>query len=379
MRLFGLEMKKIFSWKLLLLTGVVNFLLFYTFLEFDLEYFPNGSGDTNLFEIEQQLIPAYGAEIDKNEFEEIKAMYVDRLDAADNYFKNDEQAQQLGITSYEEFRDISFDDPETGDYAERLMIQKSEDFLWELQAWGLLIENFGTEPASLEARAEQTTGSMQQHYQQQLWHEEFAFYSSVVLDNFYSYKTNMAIIILISVAMLMSPVFLRDTASGILPHQYTSKVGRRAYRIKWLAGISSTVILTIVLLALYMGLYWTNGTASHFGLSLSSFGWYEYWYDMTFLQYILLSVAAIFFVAILLGILSMAISTVVPNAVVLIGSQIVILFIMIAGVTMFLIRDIIIIYLPQIVVPIGYVFLFSAVATISWWIWRRELRRDIVQ
>lgn len=378
MRLFGMEMKKIFSWKLLLLIGVVNFLLFYTFLEFDLKYFPNGVDDGNLLEIEQQLIPEYGARIDENEFEEIKAMYANRLEAADNFFENDEQAQQLGITSYEEFRDLSFNDPITGDYAEKLMFEKSEDFLWELQAWRSLIDNFGTESVSLESRAEQTTGSMQQHYQQQLWHKEFAFYSSIVLDNFYSYKTNMAIIILISVAMLMSPVFLRDTRSGIVPHQYTSKVGRRAYRIKWLAGISSTIILTIVLLTLYMGLYWTNGIASHFALPLSSFGWYEYWYDMTFFQYILLSIAAIFIVAILLGILSMAVSTIVPNAIVLIGSQIVVLFVMIAGVVMFLIRDIIIIYLPQMFVPIGYVFLFSAVVTISWFVWRRELRRDIV-
>ena len=378
MRLFGLEMKKIFSWKLLLLIGVVNFLLFYLLLEFDLEYFPNGPGDTNLFEIEQQLIPEYGARIDENEFEEIEAIYADRLDAADSFFENDEQAQQLGITSYEEFQGIRFDDSKTEDYAEKLMFEKSEDFLWELQAWRLLVDNFGTEPVSLEARAEQTTGSTQQHYKQQLSQDQFAFYSSVVLDNFYSYETNMAIIILISVAMLMSPVFLRDTRSGLLPHQYTSKVGRRAYRIKWLAGISSTIILTIVLLGLYMGLYWTNGTASHFGLLLSSFGWYEYWYDMTFLQYIFLSIAAIFFVAVLLGILSMAISTVVPNAIILIGSQIVVLFIMIAGVVMFLIRDIIVIYFPQIFVPTGYVFLVAAIGGISWWIWRRELRRDIV-
>lgn len=378
MRLFGMEMKKIFSWKLLLLIGVVNVLLFYLRLDFELEYFPNGPNATNLLEIEQKLIPEYGARIDENEFEEIKALYADRVEAADSFFKKEEQAQQLGITSYEEFRSVELTDPELGDYSASLMFESSQDFLWELQAWESLIGNFETEAISLEARTEQTTGSRQQHYEQRLAHKQLAFYSSVVLDNFYIYKTHMAIIILISVAMLMSPVFLRDGRSGMLSLQYTSKHGRRVYRTKWLAGISSTVLLTIALLTLYMGLYWTNGTASHFGLPLASFGWFDYWYDMTFLHYIVLSIAAIFFVAVLLGVLSMAISTIVPNAIILIGLQIVVLFLMIAGVTMYLIRDIIIIYLPQMLVPTGYVVLFLVIFMTSWWIWKRELRRDVV-
>lgn len=377
MRLLGMEMKKIFSWKLLLLISVVNVLLFYLRLDFELDYFPNGRPATDLFKIEQQLIPAYGARIDESEFEEIKAIYADRVEAADNFFEKEEGSQKVGITTYKEYRSTEPTNPETEEYRTKLFFESDQNFLWELQAWESLIDNFETRAISLEASVEQATGSLKKHYEQKLSQKQFAFYSSVVLDNFYNYKTHMAIIILISVAILMSPVFLRDYRSGMLSHQYTSKHGRRVYWTKWLAGLSSTVLLTIILLAVYMGLYWTNGTVSHFGLPLSSFGWFDYWYDMTFLHYILLSVVAIFFVAILLGILSMAISTIVPNSIVLIGIQIVVLFIMIAGVTMYLIRDIIVIYLPIMFVPAGYISLILITLIVSGWIWKRELRKDI--
>lgn len=378
MRLFGMELKKIFSWKLVLLIAVVNFLLFYLRLEFELEHFPNGRPATDLFGIEQQLIPEYGARIDENEFLEIKALYTDRVEAANAFFEKEDQAQQLGIANYKEFRAIDSAESKLWEYYTNLTFESGQDFLWELQAWELLIENYEGQKSSIEAQIERTDGSRQQHYEQQLAEEKLAFYSSTVLDNFRSYKTYMAIIILISIAILMSPVFLRDYRAGMLPIQYTAKVGRGVYRAKWLAGLCSTAVLTVLLLAFYMGLYWTNGTASHFNVPLSSFGWYDYWYDMTFFQYILLSVAAIFIVAMLLGVLSMAISTIVPNAIVLIGIQIVVLFTMIAGVTMYLIRDIIVIYLPQMLVPAGYVGMAVSILLFFGWIWNRELQKDIV-
>ncbi|MDN3451686.1 hypothetical protein QMA09_15920 [Planococcus sp. APC 3906] len=378
MRLFGMEMKKIFSWKLLLLIAVVNVLLFYLRLEFELEHFPNGRPATDLFRIEQQLIPEYGARIDDNELLEIKALYADRVTAANAFFGKEDNAQVLGITGYKEFRAMDTADPELSAYYSDLMFESGQDFLWELQAWELLIENFEARYSAIKAQIERTDGARQQHYEQQLAEERFAFYSSTVLENFLNYKTYMAIIILISVAILMSPVFLRDYRAGMLPIQYTAKVGRGVYRAKWLAGLCSTAILTVLLLAIYMSLYWSNGTASHFATPLSSFGWYDHWYDMTFFEYILLSVASIFVVAMLLGVLSMAISTIVPNAIVLIGIQIVVLFIMIAGVTMYLIRDIIILYLPQMLVPAAYLVLFGIIFISFGWIWRRELRKDIV-
>lgn len=340
MRLFWMEVKKIFSWKLLVLIGLVNFLLFYLLLSFELEVFPNGPHDTELLKIEKQLIPAYGNRIDEVEFEEIKTLYAEQIKAADVFFENDDRAQQLGISNYREFRETDISSSDFNNYNSELMFESDRSFLWGLQAWESLVGNYESEALYIKSSIEHTSGSRQAYYEKRLLEEQFSFYSMVVLQNFKSYKTNMAIIILISVALLVSPVFLRDVQAGMLPIQYTSKKGRTVYRTKWFAGLTSATILTAVLLAIYMGLYATNDTSSHFGLPLTSFSWYHFWYDLTFLQYILLSVGVIFLSGILLGVLSMAISTIVPNTIVLIGIQIVTLFTMIVGLARYLVQHI---------------------------------------
>ena len=57
MKLFFYEVRKIFSWKLLLLILLVNVLLFKLLIEFDLEHFPNGRPAGDHFDIEQQIMP----------------------------------------------------------------------------------------------------------------------------------------------------------------------------------------------------------------------------------------------------------------------------------------------------------------------------------
>ncbi len=43
MRVLWNEMKKIFTWKTMLLLLLINSLLYFLIIEFDIEYFPNGS------------------------------------------------------------------------------------------------------------------------------------------------------------------------------------------------------------------------------------------------------------------------------------------------------------------------------------------------
>lgn len=42
MRIFGNELKKILTWKILLLLIIVNSMLYVWFIEFEIEHFPNG-------------------------------------------------------------------------------------------------------------------------------------------------------------------------------------------------------------------------------------------------------------------------------------------------------------------------------------------------
>lgn len=376
MQLFWMEMRKIFSWEIIALIIFVNVLLYWLLFEFNITYFPNGRPAGNIFAIEQQLIPKYGAEIDEKEYKEIVAMYEQEKKKADTFLEHDPKAVALGITTYEAFSDP--ENEQQSEYFNAITFHSEEDFPWVLQAWGSLIERYQHHEISLQAEMERTSGAQQQRFKQLLNERKRTIYSNTVLDNFRSITNSLAIIIFFSIAILLSPIFLRDKVTSIIPLQYTSKKGRRIFWIKWLAGLVSAVIITIVLMIIYLTMYATNNTSSHFDLPLSSFCWDYYWYDMTFFRYIILSIVAIFIVTVLLGILSMAISTFARNTIALIGIQIVVMFGMIAGVTNYMISDIISIWHPKWLAPAGYIFLICLTIILTLYAWRRESQKDIL-
>lgn len=378
MQLFWMEMKKIFSWKILALIVFVNVLLYLILFEFHIEYFPNGRPAGDTFTIEQQIIPKYGADIAEEEYKDIVATYEKEVEKANTFLENDPNAIAVGMTTYEAFQNYDREDEAKSEYRDSITFRSNEDFPWVLQAWESLIESYNYRIISLEREIETSTGMRQQRFKQLLNEEKYDFYSSVVLHNFTEIKRYIAIIVFISIAILISPVFLRDQLTTVVPLQYSSKKGRNLYRTKWLAGLVSTMLLTVGLLAFYLALYASNNTSSHFNLPLYSLGWNVSWYDMTFFQYIILSVVAIFVSAMLLGVLSMAISTLVHNTIVLVGIQIVVMFGMIAGVSTYMIADIISIWHPKWLVPTGYILLFVFIPILVRFVWRRELRRDIV-
>ena len=378
MQLFWLEMKKIFSWKLILLVVLVNVLMFKLMIEFELEYFPNGRPAGDLFKIEQEIIPKYGAQMDEAEFLDFKVTYEKKVALADVYLANDPQAIAVGMNTYEAFRNFDYNDQKKKEYHDQLFHYSEEDFPWELQSYEWFIDNFEHKENSLFVTIREASGGQKIRFEQLLNEGKYSIYSDTVTYNFKNYKTSLAIVIFLSIAILISPIFLRDKKANIVPLQYSAKSGRNIYRTKWLAGVVSTVFITSILLTFYMSLYSTNNTSSHFDLPLYSFGWFYQWYDITFLQYIIISVIVIFVLSILLGILTMAISTIVPNTIVLIAVQIVVMFSMIAGGAYVLVKELMNMMYAQAFVPTMFALFTIGVFVFMRFVWKREMRRDIL-
>lgn len=378
MTLFFYEVRKIFSWKLLLLILLVNVLLFKLLIEFDLDTFPNGRPAGDYFDIEQQIIPLFGAEWDEEELSALQEMYDTEVADADTYLANDSEAVRADLDNYEKFKNYDRENEEQGAYHDKIFFESDEDFPWRLQAYDrYLTENQYREEAIIAYMNEASEGQ-KKRLQQLLDEKRFAVYSDVVTSNFKTYKTWIAITIFISVALLISPIFVRDKIANIVPLQYASAKGRKLYRTKWFAGLFSGTLLTAILLLFYMALYRTNDTQSHFDLPLTSFGWNYHWYDITFWHYILLSVIVIFVLSIVLTILTMAISSIVPNRIVLIAVQIIVLFVMIAVGATYVVQHVIDLNYAQLFVPslVGGFTLFTVL--MMWAVWKRELSRDII-
>lgn len=378
MKLFLYEMKKIFSWKLILLVILLNVLMFKLMIEFDLNHFPNGRPDGDMFKIEQQLIPKYGPKIDEHEFSEIKEIYERKVKQADHYLANDKDAIAAGLENYEKFSNYDENNELQRNYHDELFFNRNLDFPWELQSYKWYLEEYQyAKEAMLIKMEDATTTAQKKHFEQLLKENKLPFYSDRVTYNFKTYKTSVAITIFLSIIILLSPIYLRDVQANVVSLQYSSRKGRKTFRVKWLAGLVSTIFMTSFLLTFYMMLYQSNDTSSHFDLPLHTLGRYDSWYDLTFSQYIMLSIIVIFIMSLLLGILTMAISSVVKNTLALIATQIVVAFVMIAGGASFIVRNVIDLQFPQFFVPGLLIIFIGFIVIVTYIVWKKERAKDI--
>ena len=82
--------------------------------------------------------------------------------------------------------------------------------------------------------------------------------------------------------------------------------------------------------------------------------------------------------AILLGMLTMAISAVVNNTLALIAIQIVVAFVMIAGVASFIVRNVIDLQFPQFFIPAVLIVFSGFIAIATYAVSKKERLKDII-
>src|SRR5690606_8517626 len=72
------ELKKIFSWKILLLLLLINTILYFLLIEFEIKYFPNGRPDLDLYRVGVEMVEKYGTRIDDHEFADFEKIYEEK-------------------------------------------------------------------------------------------------------------------------------------------------------------------------------------------------------------------------------------------------------------------------------------------------------------
>lgn len=379
MKLFMWELRKIFSWKVVLLVVILNLLLFKLLVEFELEYFPNGRPGSDIFQVEKEMIEKYGEVIDEEEFQDYLATYEKRMEEADKFLQSNELAIAAGVGTYEEFRNGDHVDPAMNELHSHIMFEQGVDIFWELQAREYFIERYEHKESDLEIiiREHANSEREKQRAEEMLANEKFQYYDGQVLENFNRYSSQVALIILLSIAIVLSPIYVRDKMREVVPLQYTSKQGRMTFHTKWFAGLAAIGILLAVHLLIFGGLYLTNDTSRYFFMHVYSMSYNLVWYDITFGGYILLTIAVIIVLGYSFGMLTMAFSALVADYISQIGIQ-VLLIGGFAGVMLpiGLVQMISTKFLPW-VVPVLYIFLIVVVFLFSRFVKKRELARDV--
>lgn len=375
MRVLWNELKKILTWKMLVLLVLLNSVLYFLLIEFDIEYFPNGS-DIYSYNIGIEMIEKYGTTMDEDEFIDFKKTYDDEVKMADDYLQSREEYVDVGLETYEKFREYDWVNrsSKANELRDDLFFNQSTDLFWKLQAREELLSFYEYK----ETITEEFNNRQKKRFEELVTQEKFGVYPSSAIDNFQRFIANVGIAILFSVVLVISPTILKDRSRQLVPIQYTTKKGRDLFRTKIYAGVIATFVVITVLLTVYFSLYSLNNTSMFFDVRVNTFIGNVSWFDPTFFQFILLCIAGIYIIGLVFGLLSMAFSSLVPNMVSLIGIQIpfVVGFLIIGLYP--LLPDMITIWNPKWLSLISYCAMIIIVIIFTAILWKREKKLDIL-
>ncbi|MBS4201653.1 hypothetical protein KHA93_18790 [Bacillus sp. FJAT-49732] len=378
MQILLLEIRKILNWKILLVLAFVNLILYYFLIDFNIKHFPNGRPALDSYRIGAEMVKNYGPEMDESEKANFRKKYEEEVRKADEFFQSREDFKKVGVQSYEEFENMDRSNEVQMKLREKVIFGEEVDLFWELQERERLLEFHQDQEMIINNEINRADSIGQKHLITLKRTGQFDLYPEVSLMNFKDIITNIAIAVLISVVLVISPIFLSDRTRNLVDLQYTSKIGRSIFMRKLAAGLISAFIVMTGLLAIYLSIYSLNNPSIFFEVPLNSFIGGGSWYNLTFFQYILLSTLAIYVLGFLLTLVSMGISNIVPSFIALIGIQVpIILALLIFGIR-YLLNLIISMWLPIWLVPACYIALIGIVIGSVVFIWNREKKLDIV-
>ncbi len=331
MRIILQEMKKIFRPVMLLLFVIINCLMYYLFIDFDISVFPNGRPATDLYNIGTEMVEKYGYELDEAEFEEFKSVLQQEIKKADEYIQSDREFAELGITTYKQYIEarnkayghVIKENSAIENLSSRIMFEEGVDLFWEIPNREQIIEDMENvdEYYGYSIIYDEPTEKQEQRIQEVInsGTVNAIFPDYPVGGNFRSISKSIAMTIVVSVLFMISPIFIRDYKNNMIGLQYTSKIGRDLFKKKLAAGMISAFMITTVLLIVYYCLYSTNDIGMFLDSGINSFMGRLYWYDLSFLQLIFVTILFTYVLTLSIALLAMFVSSICKNYISVIG------------------------------------------------------------
>lgn len=383
MRIVLHEMKKLLSLKMIVLVAVLNVLFYLMFIQFFFEYFPNGRPDKDTYKVVIEMQQQYGLELDETEFEQFKLSYHERVQEAEQLMHDDPQFKKAGISTYEAFRemDVFSDNKEWDELHRYAMLNPGIDLFWELQGREYLIEqyerrlerpyaNLSNEDAAALQRMDEMVASGTLN----------TIFPSMIYDNFKNVIFYVYAISIVSILLIVSPIFLRDRRSRVVHLQHASRIGRSLFRSKLIAALLSAVLIISIQLGCIFLLY-----SQQPGIELfyeapinSAFNFPYFWYDLTFAQFIMLTVAVLYVLGLITALAAAFFSSISANYMALVALQIPYIYLITQPLSRVLIEELIMLYSPKYAQPLAYGLFFAIVASLLAYRWHRERKEDLL-
>lgn len=355
MRILKNELKKIFNLKIMFLLLIITVIMYNLYI-IPSQGIRQGSDFINQMFI--QMVNDYGENMDENEYLDFKEKYNEKVKEANDYLKNNIDFKKLKINNYEDFYTIGRNNGEEKYQKEELKnlyynyIYHEEITLFKelLEMENIMIvyegvvlktlpmgEDEDKSPKILDREKEvEENGDIKAL----LPYTAFQGYNDTI-----KWVTNL---ILISVMILISPIYLKDKNNEMMQIQYSSKYGRKIFKAKFISTIIATLLMVSAHLALFFTVYLKQDVTKLLNCSISGFfnTPMTSWYNLTFKDYILVTIVCIYGLSIVISLISLFVSSKVNTNIALIGIQVPIAIFIKTFLLQFLVGYVTSIYVP---------------------------------
>ncbi|MHB8061077.1 MAG: ABC transporter permease [Ruminiclostridium sp.] len=329
MRIIIEEMKKIYNLKILMLLVVGTVVFYELFILFDIQNFPNGRPALDGYNISVALQQNYGNEMDEKEFVDFKSRYAANVAQANALIQKNQVFQKAGITTYEAMQSLETVNRELYCQLVKEFQNMNIDLYFTLEEQTRMIERYENPINSSEYekmsndRQARMNEIIAQGNTQSVLH-------SVVFDNYNSLISKFSVFIVLCIILMITPMLIRDKLHLVSNLQCATKYGRKLLTSQLIAAIIATVLVITIQVELFLWVYSYNHTEMFYGANISSCFNLPFWFDMTFEQYIGLSIGMIYMMGIGIVCITFVISKLCKTYISAIAVQIPVIFIMAA-------------------------------------------------
>ncbi|MED4532899.1 hypothetical protein [Metabacillus fastidiosus] len=364
--------------KLLFLLFISNFIFYFLFIQFNIENFPNGRPANDEYRILKEMKHSFGKTMDENEYEAFKKSYDERILEANKYLQLKEEAVNLGITTYSDLVQGNDENEKLSNLRYKIFHEEGVNVFWEIQAQNNMIEFYKyKDDRNYDNGDVFITKDAKDRFKEIT--NNGSYFSSLIFDNYNELIKYTVFLIILSIAIMISPLFLKDRQNKLVYLQYSSKIGRDLFKKKLLGALIASFLLMTVQFTVFFILYSTNDTYIFFDMNVSSFyNRFTSWFDLTFGEYIILTVAAAYLLGLIFTVITAFLSSIVPNYLTIIGIQVPIMFVTFTYVLKYFIERLTEITLSAYFLHISYTILVFVILSIIVIRWKKEKRIDIL-
>ena len=133
------ELKKIFKPINITIVALITVIIWFLFISFNIEYFPNGS-DKYIYDVSVDILNKYGTSMDEDEFKDLKKYREKIAEEATEYLLTKDLFVKSGCTNYDDLikvRDNYYggevSKKELNDLYSKIIFEENNYLFWQLE------------------------------------------------------------------------------------------------------------------------------------------------------------------------------------------------------------------------------------------------------